>query len=229
MRLNALGKFLLLLFLVSLLLAFLPFGKDVNVVSFKQYLSRLPSGVSESIFILLYLVLPKDVLRITGAVIYGAYLSSVLVMIGEVFSLIIFFQLSRKFGRAFVEKRLKEKMAQVDAVVVDTSWGAIFMLRFFPVIAFRVLDLGFGLTKISFGRYFAISLLASPVRIFLIQLMWSLGPGTVMNPERMSEYFNAHPLIAVVLMAYVFGTIVMFFVLGKAMIGRKGIPLQKKV
>jgi len=38
-----------------------------------------------------------------------------------------------------------------------------------PYVPMRMLDLGFGLTRISFKKYFAVSLLATPLRIFPVQ------------------------------------------------------------
>ncbi len=231
MRLSPFAKFILALIGTSFLLAFLPWGKwcAVDVPGFRNYLGRFPAGVSEGIFIFLYLFLPKDILRIAGAVIYGAVLSSVLVFIGELLNLVLFFQLSRRLGRPFVERQLKGKMEMVDRIVADTGWGAIFCLRLFPIVAFRVMDLAFGLTRISFGKYFLISVLASPPRIYLIQLVWSLGAGTVMNPVRFSEYLDGHPWLAVVLFSYLFGSVVMLKALRRRPLGRQASGTQDKI
>ena len=210
-------KFLLFLVLVFLFL-FLSKYFNIDEEWCKSFLGDFPLFLSGLIFIFLYVVLtffiwigPKDVLRITSALIFGAYISTVLVSIGELCNVVLLFSLSRKLGRGYVEEKLRGKMQRLDQTIAGTSFFGIFFLRLFPVVPFRFLDLGFGLTKISLRKYFMIALLSTPSRVFFLQFFLSLGMDVAMNPGRLQAYLNEHPLVMQVSFIYLVGAIVMMF------------------
>jgi uncharacterized membrane protein YdjX (TVP38/TMEM64 family) len=172
-----------------------------NLAESKKILLSYPLVLSGLIFIILYVGSttivwfgPKDILRVAAALIYGAYISTVLVYIGEMLNLIIMFSMARALGRDFVAKQLKGKLQQLDENIAQTSFLSIFFLKLIPIVSYRVLDLFFGITKISLKKYFLISLLAAPVRLFFVQFVLSLGLDVALNPEKLREYFEAHPL-----------------------------------
>ena len=220
---KATSRFVLLIFLAGLFLLIgvvIPFDRgDVE-----GFLSRMPVVWSGAVFIVLYVILsffiwigPKDIFKIVGAVLYGPYLSSGLVYIAEMLNAIALFSLSRRLGRPFVESRLRGRMRQVDQAIADTGFLSIFFLRFFPVVPFRFLDLGFGLTKISLKKYLMIAMLGSLLRIFIVQLFLSLGWDMIVHPQRFAEYLLQHPHILRASMAYMVGSIVAAFWIGKKM------------
>ena len=214
-------KFLIFIVFILLFLClgkFFSFDKDVTV-NFLCGFSPVLSGI---IFIALYVGItffiwlgPKDIFRIAAAVIYGAVWSTVLVFVGEMINVVVLFHLSRKLGRGFVESKLKGGMRRVDETIADSSFWAIFLMKFFPVIPFRFLDLGFGLTKIALKKYFLISFLASPVRIFTLQLLLSLGADVFMNPEKLSQYLAGYPRLLAFYFIYVVGSFALAFVFKK--------------
>lgn len=218
---NNLVKFSIFIIFILLFLClgkFFSFDKDVTASFFAGF-SPVLSGI---IFIILYVGItffvwlgPKDIFRIAAAIIYGAVWSTVLVFIGEMINVVILFHLSRKLGRGFVESKLKGGMKRMDQMVADSSFLAIFFMRFFPIIPFRFLDLGFGLTKISLKKYFLISFLASPLRIFILQLLLSLGTDILMDPERLSQYLTEHPRLFAFYFIYVAGSFVLAFIFKK--------------
>lgn len=187
--------------LVILVIGFLVLSRffHFEADSAKQYFTRFPLGISSAVFVVAYVVLssviwvgPKDVLRLASAFVYGPYLSTVLVTAGEMLNLLVMFGLSRKLGRPFVAERLRGRMRQVDQAIAESRYGTIFLLRLLILFPLRFLDLGFGLTRISLTKYFLISLLATPPRIFVVQFFWSLGMDTVVNPEKLAEYLSGH-------------------------------------
>ena len=132
-------KFVLFLLLILL---FLVIGKIFPIDqewcrSFLTGYSLLWSGI---IFIVLYVVItffiwlgPKDIFRITAAVVYGAYWSTLFVYAAEMTNVIVLFSFSRKLGRGFVESRLKGGMQRLDEIIATTSFWSIFFLRLFSV------------------------------------------------------------------------------------------------
>ncbi len=212
-------------FLILVVVFFLLGG----VVSFDQeriasFLGRLPLMLSSTIFVVLYVVLsffiwigPKDIFKIVGVVLYGPFLSTGLVYAAEMLNVVALFSLSRCLGRSFVESRLSGRMQQVDQTIADTSFLSIFFLRFFPVVPFRFLDLAFGLTKINLRKYLAIAALASPLRIFVVQLFLSLGWDIVANPQRFADYLMGYPQLLRLSMIYTAGSVIAAIWIGRGM------------
>lgn len=179
----------------------------------QSLLTGTPLAVSGIIFIILYVVLtsfiwlgPKDFFRITAALIYGAYMSTLLVYISEVINAFIFFTLSRRLGRDFVEGRLRGRMKRMDEMTAGSGFWWIVAMRLF-IVPFRFLDMACGLSKISFAKYFSIVLVATPFRLFLFQYLLTLGFATVRNPFRLAEHFLAHPWVLWINFIYLAGAV----------------------
>lgn len=198
---------------------------QVDATSFQQWLLSYRVGwFSMILFLGLYISLtsliwigPKDVLRITAALVYGAGVSTLLIWVGELINVIIMFGLSRRLGRDFVAERLKGKMKQLDQAMSTTNFWWIFWLRFFPVVPFRFQDLGFGLTSVSLRKYFIIVMLASPIRIFFLQFFLSLGPNVIQNPKVIEIYFNNHSEVLPLVGGYLVGSLILMFILSRKM------------
>ncbi|RKY35104.1 MAG: hypothetical protein DRP69_02730 [Candidatus Duberdicusella sinuisediminis] len=75
-----------------------------------KFLRGTPLFYSCILFVFLYVVgtffiwYLKDPLKIIGAVLFGAYLSTLLIYIAEIINAVVFFNLSSILGREFVEK-----------------------------------------------------------------------------------------------------------------------------
>jgi uncharacterized membrane protein YdjX (TVP38/TMEM64 family) len=158
---------------------------------------------------------PKDIFRVAAAVAWGPYISTVLVFVCEMINVFIFFSFSRRLGRGFVVAKLQDKWEKVNKLLDDKSFWGIFWVRFFPILPFRWLDLGFGLTRVPLKRYFWASFFSSPLRIFFVQFYWSLGADIASNPYKMKEYLMVHPVVMYMTFFYVLGSIGMMFVLKK--------------
>jgi uncharacterized membrane protein YdjX (TVP38/TMEM64 family) len=203
----------------------------------RNFFSGIPLGIAGAVYIVVYVVSssfiwvgPKDVLRLAAVFIYGPYVSTAFIAIAEMLNLPVMFFLSRRLGRAFVEERLKGGRQKLDAAVSETGYGMIFFLRLFLLIPLRFLDLGFGLTKISFAKYFGICLLATPLRIFVVQFIWSLGVDTVMDPEKLSRYLADRPLIMWGVSIYFIGSMLMLWVMKiRAQARRIGSAVQGQI
>ncbi|OGX38448.1 MAG: hypothetical protein A3D87_04715 [Omnitrophica WOR_2 bacterium RIFCSPHIGHO2_02_FULL_50_17] len=226
---NTTRKFILL---ITCVLLFLIIGRFFHIDErwCKSLLTETPLAVSGIIFIVLYVVLtsliwlgPKDFFRITAALIYGAYVSTLLVYISEVINAFIFFTFSRKLGRGFVESRLRGKMRHIDETTADTSFWWIFAMRLF-IVPFRFLDMGCGLSKISFAKYFSIVLIATPFRLFLFQYLLTLGFETVRNPSKLAEHFLENPWVLWMNFLYLVGAATVLFFLRRKKPSRQNLP-----
>jgi len=176
---------------------------NINVSSYQTLFSSYPITISGLIFVLLYVGTttfvwfgPKDVLRISSAIFFGAYVSTVFVWIGEMINAVIMFHLSRILGREYVQQKFGCKEAKLDQMKGDASLLGMIAWRINPLIPFRMMDLGYGLTKISFRKYFIAIVAVSFFRILWLQfILAGIGVNLFKNFSSMLNYFNENPLI----------------------------------
>ena len=200
-----------ILIIVGLFLAGQYFAIDEAKIN--DFLKDIPYTLASGVFVLLYVAgtfiiwYLKDPLKLVGAILFGAYLSTLLIYIAELINAYIFFRLSRGLGKDFIEKSVKGRFKNFYEKLENINLGWVFLLRAIPLIPYRVLDISFGLTKMPFRRYLAVILLASLPRIFWIQFILAGVKGFSM--DKMVAYFLDHRIIFIWSLLYaVFGLIV---------------------
>lgn len=137
----------------------------------------------------------KDFFRIVGAVVFGPFWSTLFIWMAELVNAAIFFHLSRKLGRAYVEEKFNLKKAQMTHAERSGGIWHIFLLRTLPVIPFRILDLAYGLTSVTFRKYLAISAVAMPIRIFWVQFIAAALGSSILNLPKALAYFQEHIVV----------------------------------
>jgi len=196
------------LFLIVFLVIILIIGStfSVNPEKMKSFLKQIPVLYSTLAFVFLYVIgtffiwYLKDPLKIVGAVVFGAYISTFLIYISEVINAFMFFNLSAILGKEFIEKKVRGKFRRFYEKLEGVNLGWIFLLRAVPLIPYRILDMSFGLSKVKFGKYIVAVLLASLPRIFWIQFILSAAGGFSM--EKMMRYFSENTTILVLSFVY---------------------------
>lgn len=209
------------LIFVGFILIFIFGGRffSIDTERIDAFLGKIPRGYSSLVFILLYvggtffLWYLKDPLKIIGAIIFGAYLSTLLIYLAEIINACIFFNISSILGREFVEKHLRGKFKNFYEKLRNMNIGWVFLLRLVPLIPYRVLDLSFGLSKFSFRKYLLIVLLASPPRIFWIQFIVAAVRG--FSPQKVMAYFLEDKIIFLWSLLYCIFAIIIAFRLKK--------------
>lgn len=189
---------------------------EINVSSYQAFLSKFPLYISGCIFVLLYVGSttfvwfgPKDVLRISSAIFFGAYVSTIFVWIGELANALIMFHLSRILGREYVQQRLGYKDKKLDQMKADVSLLGVIAWRSNPLIPFRLMDLGYGLSRISFRKYFIAIIAVSFLRIYWLQfILAGIGTGLFGNLSSMLNYFNENPRVVQFSAVYFFAVFV---------------------
>ncbi|RKY35103.1 MAG: hypothetical protein DRP69_02725 [Candidatus Duberdicusella sinuisediminis] len=91
--------------------------------------------------------------------------------------------------------------------------GWVFLLRFIPLIPYRVLDLSFGLSRVPLKRYLLAVVIASPPRIFWIQVI--LASVKSLSPQKIIGYFSQYPQIYFLSFLYAVVTLIFAFRLKK--------------
>lgn len=198
------NKTLSFLVLIGFLAMCFIFGRifKFDIDSMRSFLTSFPILLSGMIFVVFYVVLtslvwfgPKDVLRIASAVIFGAYISTVLVWISEMLNAIVLFCLSRQLGQEFVQQRFRPKRKKIEGLKESSGIFGSFVLRINPLIPFRFQDLVAGLSRITLFRYLLAISVPSFLRILWLQfLLAALGVSIFKNPDLVSGYLKSNPV-----------------------------------
>ena len=178
---------------------------DFDLEYFQEFFSQFPVVLSGLIYVPLYIVLtffvwvgPKDIFRVLGALLFGPYISTLFVWIAELGNAFVLFHFSRKLGREFIEKKFNLKPSRLDHVKENSSYFGVLTLRINPLVPFRFMDLGAGLTSITFKKYFNGILIASLVRIFWLQsILAGVGIAMFKDLNALQEFLLNNPTVII--------------------------------
>jgi len=151
---------LLVLFLLWSYLSFMNEGVFYDLVDIdSDYVVEFVNGFGGfawAALILLTIVevvfapLPPLILYVAGGYAFGSLLGGTLIFIGNVIGAIIAFWIARKFGRGFVEKRVKHKsMKKFDRYSEKYGLFTIFILRINPLTSTDMFSYLAGLSRMS--------------------------------------------------------------------------------
>jgi uncharacterized membrane protein YdjX (TVP38/TMEM64 family) len=195
---NPTARFSLLVgFLVGLWFLGKAFHVDLDRVH--AWLTQYPLWISGTCFVVIYVGITTllwvgtiDFFRTTAAFLFGPYWSTLFVYIAEIFNASILFTISRKLGREFVEQKFHLQGKDLKYTRNSGFWWAL-ALRMNPLVPFRFMDLGFGLTQLPFPKYFSAVVLGSPLRIFWLQFIIA-GVGEIMFQDKaaLMNYLLGH-------------------------------------
>ncbi len=207
---------LLVLVLVLALAWWLGKAFFVNEQAMRDFFGRFPFWLAAFLLTFLYIVASfvpfdvKDILKIAGAIMFGMWWSTLFIWTAEMINNAMLFHLSRGLGREWLDRKFGLKGQDLGWVAKLCGVWQIFVLRILPLVPFRLLDLAYGLTAVSFRRYFTVSAVASPIRIFWMQSILAVVGGAVFEPEKVMSYLYAHPE------TIRFGAVYVFFSFGAA-------------
>lgn len=107
--------------------------------------------------------IPSNITAAAGGVIFGAWWAFFLTFLAVVLGSCLVFQLARGLGQAFVDRTVGTKLSEKYRDLIQRKTDTFLLLAFlFPYFPDDVLCILAGLTKIPFGRFLAIMLLARP-------------------------------------------------------------------
>lgn len=204
---NAL-KFTIFIFFVALSIYFGSlWSVDIHRLQgyFKEF-SLFNSGV---VFVLLYCVVTfffifsRDIFKVLGVVLFGPYLSSMLIWVAEIANAAITFKLSRFLGQDFIRNAIESKKRGAHARLAGVSFLWLFFMRATPLVPFRFLDLTCGLTGIPFKRYLLAVIFGSPVRILWVQYILSFAGMAAFNPSKLAGYLLNNKPVFIFSLLYV--------------------------
>lgn len=199
-------KLLILLIIIIIIILINNFSW-VDTAMIENWFKPISLPLAIAIFIFLYVVgtffiwYLKDILKLIGAILFGPYLSTLLICLSETVNAFIFFWLSRILGKDFMEKYLRGNFKNNYENLAKINFGWVFLLRSIPLVPFRILDIIFGLSKISFKKYLLAVILASPPRIFFFQFILAAVKG--FSLEKISIFTAKNPIIFLITFLYI--------------------------
>lgn len=164
------------------------------------WLAQFPIWLSGLFYIVIYVGVTTvqwfgsiDFFRITGAILFGPYWSTLFVYIAEICNASILFLISRKLGRQFIEEKFHFKDTERKYTPETATFWTALALRINPLVPFRFMDVGFGLSKISFKGYFWAVVFGSPLRILWLQFVIAgVGEAMLKNPMAMMDHLQTN-------------------------------------
>ena len=125
--------------------------------------------------------LPASFLTFAAGAVYGFWLGTLLVLIGNGLGSLVCLLLTRYLFRNWAMKQFKKSRrasAVVDAVQ-DDGWKIVFLTRLSPVMPFSLINYALGLTKLSAWRFLLATEIGSvpaiAVYVYLGSLMGNLA------------------------------------------------------
>lgn len=212
------NRFLILIFFI-LVFSLAGFLLKPDLKPVISWLRSIPVIYSAPAFLVIYVglsfffLLAKDLLWIVGAALFDVLGSTVLICIAEYINAFILFHLSRFMGRGYVEQSLKGKLSAFDQSLGACSFFWLFLLRATPVIPYRFLDIGAGLSGIPFSRYMLAVVLGTPIKTFWMQfILYKVGEGLYRDPFILVQLFLHNKQLLLINLLY-------FFLIGLVAVG----------
>ena len=154
----------------GVLLAMILVGRAIDVGSHLEAAQGWTSALgvlAPAAFVVVYvgatmLGVPGMPFTLLSPVLFGVGPAFVVMVVGSAISAALAFVIARYLARDALAARLAdtEGFARLSALVERHDWVVIPILRILPIAPFAVVNYGFGLTGISFWRYFGWSVLA---------------------------------------------------------------------
>jgi len=156
--------FIFLLIFSIILYKLFPFIASTEFKSFAEKYYFLGAFIILSYVVLSHVFPPFVVFPMSSVAlpIYGVFVTNLIFYFSGVISSIICFFISRKYGRGLVKKLAgHDTLKQIDDVVESSGTLILIIGRSFGSSIFEVISYAFGLTKMSFKKYFLITLVFS--------------------------------------------------------------------
>ena len=171
----------------ALLLAMVVMGRAIDVgrhLEAAQGWTEALGVLAPAAFVLVYVAatligVPGMPFTLLSPFLFGIGPAVVVMVVGSAISAALGFLIARYLARDALAERLAgtDGFARLSALVEEHDWAVIPVLRIVPIAPFAVVNYGFGLTGISFWRYFGWSELAMvPMNAVLV-----VGAGLFMD------------------------------------------------
>ena len=145
-------------------------------------------------FLVAIFPIPAEIPAVMNGMIFGAVVGSGVTWLGAVLGAWVSFELSRRFGRPFIERVLPGRLVdRADRVADAGGWPGLLLLRLVPLMAFTAINWGAGLTRID-------------RRTFLWTTAVGILPGTILftsSGQGLGILYRRSPVLAGLILAVI--------------------------
>lgn len=145
-------------------------------------LRALVSGIDPAVqypaFVAIYALISvapvpgRDVVKLTGAFLYGGWASAWLVYFGEITAVFVTWGLGQTLGRDLIERLVAGRLESLQAKIRGASWRQIALLRVFPGTPYRFMNYAAAVTPIRGAPYLVGCVVGTWPRTVVFQLVF---------------------------------------------------------
>lgn len=121
----------------------------------------------------------RDVVKLTGAFLYGGWASAWLVYLGEIAAVLITWGLGQSLGRDLIERLLAGRLETLQAKIRGANWRQIALLRVFPGTPYRFMNYAAAITPIRGAPYLVGCVVGTWPRTVFFQLVFGATGATL--------------------------------------------------
>lgn len=117
------------------------------------------------IYVVLYavntivLLPPIGIMSLAAGLAFGPLLGFLVIMAGAMLGTTATFFISRRLGRAVVERRLRGRFQSLDAALATRGFWTVLLFRLVPIVPYEALNYAAGLSRIRFHHYWTATIL----------------------------------------------------------------------
>lgn len=165
---------------VLVVLYFLFRDWDISLASLRDQVGAYPLGIAVFVFAGLYCfisVVPiagRDIFKLVAAMLWGWWLSTLIVFAGEMLAALVAFVLARVLGKDLLDQlfgdRLKSSYQRLNRAGVRN----VILLRILPITPYRYFNYTAGVTDLDLAPYLVGSAVGIFIRTLFFQTLFSL-------------------------------------------------------
>ncbi len=121
----------------------------------------------------------RDVVKLTGAFLYGGWASAWLVYFGEITAVFVTWGLGQTLGRDLIERLLAGRLEALQMRIRGANWKQIALLRVFPGTPYRFMNYAAAITPVRTAPYLIGCLVGTLPRTVAFQLLFGATGDTL--------------------------------------------------
>ena len=116
----------------------------------------------------------RDVFKLVAAAVWGVWLSTFSVVLGEMIAAVVAFFLARMLGKELIDKIFGARLTTLYEKLNKAGFRNMLILRVLPITPYRMFNFAAGVTDLPFWPYFFGSLIGIFIRTLFFQSLFAV-------------------------------------------------------